>query len=106
MVTQKRYITVEELKTHNKEGDLWISIQGKVYDVSEWVKHHPDGDLPLINLAGEDATDAFEVYHPGTAWQFLDKFFNGFHFNGGGRRWWRCSKMNSGCCLCVFVLGV
>ncbi|KAK4412620.1 Acyl-lipid (9-3)-desaturase [Sesamum alatum] len=79
MAEAKRYITSEELKAHNKSGDLWISIQGKVYDVSEWVNHHPGGELPLLNLAGQDATDAFVAYHPGTAWQFLDKFFNGFY---------------------------
>ncbi|XP_075518235.1 acyl-lipid (9-3)-desaturase-like [Primulina tabacum] len=79
MGVQKRYITSDELKTHNKRGDLWISIQGKVYDVSEWAKDHPGGELPLLNLAGLDATDAFVAYHPSTAWQYLDKFFNGFY---------------------------
>ncbi|XP_075508259.1 acyl-lipid (9-3)-desaturase-like [Primulina tabacum] len=79
MGVQKRYITSDELKTHDKRGDLWISIQGKVYDVSEWAKDHPGGELPLLNLAGLDATDAFVAYHPGTAWQYLDKFFNGFY---------------------------
>ncbi|PIN06829.1 Linoleoyl-CoA desaturase [Handroanthus impetiginosus] len=79
MADSKRYITSDELKTHNKRGDLWISIQGKVYDVSEWANHHPGGEPPLLNLAGQDATDAFVAYHPGSAWQFLDKFFNGFY---------------------------
>ncbi|KAL6534012.1 hypothetical protein OROHE_013845 [Orobanche hederae] len=79
MAGPKGYITSDELKTHNRRGDLWISIEGKVYDVSEWVKTHPGGELPLLNLAGQDATDAFVAYHPGTAWQFLDKFFNGLH---------------------------
>ncbi|CAA2965496.1 acyl-lipid (9-3)-desaturase-like [Olea europaea subsp. europaea] len=80
MSEPKRYITSEELKKHKKPGDLWISIQGKVYDVSEWVNHHPGGEHPLLNLAGQDATDAFVAFHPGTAWQYLDKFFNGFYF--------------------------
>ncbi|GFP90122.1 delta(8)-fatty-acid desaturase 2 [Phtheirospermum japonicum] len=79
MAEPKRYITSDELKTHNKPGDLWISIQGKVYDVSEWVKTHPGGELPLLNLAGQDATDAFVAFHQGAAWQFLDKHFNGLH---------------------------
>lgn len=78
MAGSKKYITSEELKTHNKAGDLWISIQGKVYDVSEWVKTHPGGDLPLRNLAGQDATDAFVAYHQGRAWNLLEQFSNGF----------------------------
>ncbi|KAK3014614.1 hypothetical protein RJ639_009113 [Escallonia herrerae] len=79
MAQPRSYITSDELKKHTKLGDLWISIQGKVYDVSEWAKDHPGGDLPLLNLAGQDVTDAFVAYHPGTAWQYLDKFFNGYH---------------------------
>ncbi|KAF8380135.1 hypothetical protein HHK36_027617 [Tetracentron sinense] len=75
----KRYISADELKNHNKPGDLWISIQGKIYNVSEWAKDHPGGDLPLRNLAGQDVTDAFVAYHPGSAWQYLDKFFAGYY---------------------------
>lgn len=79
MEGDKKYITGEELKQHNKEGDLWISIQGKVYNVSDWAHEHPGGDVPLLNLAGQDVTDAFIAYHPGTAWQYLDKFFTGYY---------------------------
>ena len=79
MAQPKNYITSEDLKSHNKPGDLWISIQGKVYDVSDWAKDHPGGALPLLSLAGQDVTDSFVAYHPGTAWQYLDKFFNGFY---------------------------
>jgi len=79
MEGQKKYITCEELKKHNKPGDLWISIQGKVYNVTDWSKQHPGGDTPLLNLAGQDVTDAFIAYHPGTAWQYLDKLFTGYH---------------------------
>ncbi|KAL7187774.1 hypothetical protein ACSBR1_037766 [Camellia fascicularis] len=79
MAEPKNYITSVDLKSHSKAGDLWISIQGKVYDVSDWAKDHPGGALPLLSLAGQDVTDAFVAYHPGTAWQYLDKFFNGFY---------------------------
>ncbi|KAF8379625.1 hypothetical protein HHK36_029066 [Tetracentron sinense] len=79
MAEGKKYISSDELKKHNKPGDLWICIQGKIYDVSEWVENHPGGDLPLLNLAGQDVTDAFVAYHPGSAWQYLSKFFNGYY---------------------------
>ncbi|KAM1012833.1 hypothetical protein ACFX2C_043035 [Malus domestica] len=75
----KKYISQEKLSTHNKPGDLWISIQGKIYNVSDWANHHPGGELPLLSLAGQDVTDAFVAYHPGSAWQHLDQFFTGFH---------------------------
>ncbi|XP_073310355.1 delta(8)-fatty-acid desaturase-like [Primulina huaijiensis] len=76
---KKKYIASDELKKHNKPDDLWISIQGKVYNVTEWAKEHPGGDVPLLNLAGQDVTDAFIAFHPGTAWKYLDRFFTGYH---------------------------
>ncbi|CAM8929384.1 unnamed protein product [Rhodiola kirilowii] len=76
---RKKYITSSELRSHDKADDLWISIQGKVYDVTKWSKDHPGGDVPLLNLAGQDVTDAFIAYHPGTAWKYLDKFFTGYY---------------------------
>ncbi|KAL1532578.1 DNA replication regulator sld2 [Salvia divinorum] len=79
MAETKKYISAEELATHNTPGDLWISIQGKIYDVSDWIKTHPGGDLPLLNLAGRDATDAFVAYHPGHAWAHLAPFHNNLH---------------------------
>ncbi|GFP91466.1 delta(8)-fatty-acid desaturase [Phtheirospermum japonicum] len=75
----KKYITPDELKKHNTPQDLWISIQGKVYNVTDWSKIHPGGDVPLLNLAGQDVTDAFIAFHPGTAWKYLDPYFTGYH---------------------------
>ncbi|KAJ0971498.1 hypothetical protein J5N97_019457 [Dioscorea zingiberensis] len=76
---KRRYISTEELQKHDKPSDLWISIQGKVYDVTEWQKNHPGGERPLLNLAGQDATDAFIAFHPGVAWKQLDRFFIGYY---------------------------
>ncbi|KAI4316520.1 hypothetical protein L6164_024499 [Bauhinia variegata] len=75
----RKYISQQELSKHNKRGDLWISIQGKIYNVSDWADEHPGGELPLFSLAGQDVTDAFVSYHPGNAWQYLDKFFTGYY---------------------------
>ncbi|XP_050237706.1 delta(8)-fatty-acid desaturase [Mercurialis annua] len=79
VAVEKKYISSEELKKHDKPGDLWISIQGKVYNVTDWMKEHPGGDIPLLNLAGQDVTDAFIAYHPGTAWKYLDNLFTGYY---------------------------
>ncbi|XP_015074429.1 delta(8)-fatty-acid desaturase-like [Solanum pennellii] len=79
MSDDKKYITAEELKKHDKPDDLWISIQGKCYNVTDWVEEHPGGDIPIRSLAGQEATDAFIAFHPGSAWKYLDKFFTGYH---------------------------
>ncbi|XP_065850475.1 acyl-lipid (9-3)-desaturase-like [Euphorbia lathyris] len=74
-----KYITKEELQTHTKPDDLWISIQGKIYNVTNWKKDHPGGEFLLLHLAGQDVTDAYVAYHPGTAWKYLDNFFTGYY---------------------------
>ncbi|XP_027330454.1 acyl-lipid (9-3)-desaturase-like [Abrus precatorius] len=75
----KSYISSEELNKHNKLDDAWISIHGKIYDVSDWLHRHPGGHLPLLTLAGQDATDAFLAFHPHTVAHRLAPLFTG-HF--------------------------
>ncbi|KAK1285990.1 Delta(8)-fatty-acid desaturase [Acorus calamus] len=74
---KERNITSDELKKHNQPSDLWISIQGKVYDVTDWLDSHPGGEIPLLSLAGQDVTDSFVAYHPPSAWRHLDRFLIG-----------------------------
>nr|QHA94780.1 delta-6-desaturase-2 [Buglossoides arvensis] len=75
----KKCITTDELKKHDKPEDLWISIQGKVYDVSDWLKDHPGGSYPLLSLAGQEVTDAFVAFHPASTRNILDNFFTGYY---------------------------
>ncbi|KAH9622074.1 hypothetical protein KSS87_007324 [Heliosperma pusillum] len=79
MGDKKLYISEEELKIHNKKNDIWISILGKIYNVSNWVNQHPGGELPLLYFAGQDVTDVFLAYHPKSSWLYLDKFFTGYY---------------------------
>ena len=67
-------ITAEELARHNTEEDLWICVRGVAYDLSGWAREHPGGVLPLVNMAGRDATDTFEAYHPSNVWAMLKRF--------------------------------
>ena len=59
-----RIITNAELQAHAEPNNCWISISGKVYDVTGWLDKHPGGQMPLINQGGRDATDAFAAFHP------------------------------------------
>ncbi|XP_020701029.1 delta(8)-fatty-acid desaturase 2-like [Dendrobium catenatum] len=79
--TRKKHITLEELREHSSPSDLWISIHDKVYDLTHWIRDHPGGGIPLLNLAGQDATDPFTTLHPPSAWKHLDRFFIGYHLS-------------------------
>ncbi len=61
--TLNHQYTPEEVARHNKPDDLWIIIEDKVYDVTEWLKHHPGGQRPLLCMSGQDATAAFHGFH-------------------------------------------
>jgi len=58
-----RSITMAEVGRHDKEGDAWVTVNDKVYDISQWVANHPGGSIPLLQYAGRDITDAFRAYH-------------------------------------------
>lgn len=55
--------SIEEISIHNTENDIWIVINGIVYDVTDFVDKHPGGKSMLLNVAGTDATDYFEALH-------------------------------------------
>src|SRR4029450_4289449 len=53
--------TWDEVRQHTSPGDLWLVIDNKVYDVSQWMDEHPGGDFVLLQEAGKDATAAFAL---------------------------------------------
>ncbi|KAJ3173270.1 hypothetical protein HDU88_004732 [Geranomyces variabilis] len=63
-VQQLARFTPEELAEHRKRDDVWMALQGKVYNVTQYVKFHPGGAGQLMRGAGKDATDLFMKVHP------------------------------------------
>jgi len=54
------YVSYEELKTHDKKEDLWVEIDGLVYDLSNFAVEHPGGPQILVNRAGKIASEGFK----------------------------------------------
>ncbi|KAH7298974.1 hypothetical protein KP509_25G067500 [Ceratopteris richardii] len=72
-----RVVSTVELQKHASADDLWISINGKVYDVTRWLPSHPGGEIPLLSLAGQDVTDTFLAFHPPSAAALLPRYLIG-----------------------------
>ncbi|EFY86738.1 hypothetical protein J3458_021908 [Metarhizium acridum] len=57
---------------HNKPGDCWIIVHGKVYDVTRYSQDHPGGADVLVEAAGTDATHEFDnAGHSEDAWDIM-----------------------------------
>ncbi|KAE8147146.1 hypothetical protein BDV25DRAFT_169379 [Aspergillus avenaceus] len=70
--------TVEEVGAHNARDDLWVIIHGKVYNITNYVRDHPGGADVLIDVAGTDATAAYEdVGHSEDANEILETYLIG-----------------------------
>lgn len=56
-----------EVARHRSPGDLWVIIDGDVFDLSTLVEAHPGGRGVLMEHAGADASDAYRrAAHPAT----------------------------------------
>ena len=52
-----------EVAEHNTRKDCWIVLGKKVFDVTEFIKCHPGKEEPILDFAGQDATEAFRKAH-------------------------------------------
>nr|ODN93938.1 L-mandelate dehydrogenase [Cryptococcus depauperatus CBS 7841] len=68
----QKLISFEEVQKHNKPDDCWVVIDGKIYDVTEFLENHPGGPEIIIANAGKDATQIFKPVHPSDALNMLE----------------------------------
>ncbi|KAJ4472778.1 delta-5 fatty acid desaturase [Lentinula edodes] len=68
------FIPLEELKSACIHSKAWVSIDGLVYDLTEFICQHPGGKDFILLAAGKDVTKVFEAYHGQKQHHIVQKF--------------------------------
>lgn len=56
---------MSQVATHDSGTSCWTTINGKVYDLTNWVYRHPGGPGAILSLCGTDGSAAFNYQHGG-----------------------------------------
>ncbi|KAI9829069.1 MAG: hypothetical protein M1832_000092 [Thelocarpon impressellum] len=62
-MADSRIISVAEISRHDSPSDIWIVVDGRVYDVTDFAPSHPGGPSIILKHAGRDATRAYDEIH-------------------------------------------
>ena len=74
--TGRKFTDLNEIFEHNTKESLWLLIESKVYDVTNF--KHPGGKQILLQNAGQDATTQFEdISHSEKADEFMKDLYIG-----------------------------
>lgn len=67
----QRRVTGAELAKHDRLDDAWTSIQGNVFNITEYMQFHPGGVTELMRAAGRESTQLFKQVHAWVNWASL-----------------------------------
>ncbi|KAG9237040.1 cytochrome b5-like heme/steroid binding domain-containing protein [Amylocarpus encephaloides] len=72
-MSEAKVFTYADVASHSGKKDLYMVIHDKIYDATSFVDEHPGGEEVLLDVGGQDATEAFEdVGHSDEAREILD----------------------------------
>ncbi|KAF5194435.1 Cytochrome b5 reductase [Thalictrum thalictroides] len=69
--SNRRLISIDEVKQHKGEGSIWTVLKGRVYNITPYMKFHPGGVDFLMKAAGKDCTSLFNKYHAWVNAEFM-----------------------------------
>jgi len=73
-----RLIGAAEVSEHNTQEDLWIIVNGQIFDITAYQHEHPGGEKVFKKVAGVDATKQFLKNHKfSTIDRFRDEIWIG-----------------------------
>ncbi|RLN16485.1 cytochrome b5 domain-containing protein RLF-like [Panicum miliaceum] len=70
--SNRRLISLEEVKQHKTGDCIWTVLKGRVYNIAPYMKFHPGGVDMLMKAAGKDSTAMFKFLLEKCLVGFLD----------------------------------
>ncbi|KAL8901187.1 MAG: hypothetical protein Q9207_005317, partial [Kuettlingeria erythrocarpa] len=62
-MAEPKLLSIEEVAKHNTAKDLWIVVDGQVWDMTEFAPEHPGGIGSILKYAGHDASQSYHEVH-------------------------------------------
>uniref|UniRef100_A0A0E0LIQ1 Cytochrome b5 heme-binding domain-containing protein n=1 Tax=Oryza punctata TaxID=4537 RepID=A0A0E0LIQ1_ORYPU len=59
--SNRRLVSLEEVKQHKTGDSIWTVLKGRVYNIAPYMKFHPGGVDMLMKAAGKDSTALFSI---------------------------------------------
>lgn len=71
--------TLAQVAQHGSSASCWSTINGKVYDLTNWIDQHPGGPEHILAICGKDGSSDFNQQHGGDAQveSILQQFYIG-----------------------------
>lgn len=74
-IKMEKSYTAAEVYEHKKATDLWLTLDGGVYNMTDFLAQHPGGEEVLLKQAGQDGTACFnEIGHSAEASQLREAY--------------------------------
>jgi len=51
--------TMQEVMAHNSPSNAWTVVDGRVYDITDFLNRHPGGYYAISRAIGKDGTTVF-----------------------------------------------
>jgi cytochrome b involved in lipid metabolism len=57
--------TMADVRMNNTASSCWVAIDGRVFNLTQWIARHPGGAGAITQLCGTDGTATFTARHGG-----------------------------------------
>lgn len=80
--TDAKEYSMDEIAQHKDAESCWLLVEGKVYDVTNFIPQHPGGEV-ILKGCGQDATELFNTKdgkgmpHSGSAHELMKDYYIG-----------------------------